>query len=548
MIEGVIIAALHLAALICLYPFEYEAFHIVLALLAWALLNFICLLLVRRPAVSAAMSLGIVIGVIVMSQFKWSITYMTATFLDVLVIDSDTFTFLIQIFPRLRWWILLGFGVGIPTLVLLWRMDRYRVPQLASLGGIAFCLAAIVPMSLSNPEKGFEPFQGVNHVSNFTRSGVYAVSQLMETGWLDAAKHAANPVPMTSDAVCKPAKKLPNIIVILDESSFDASSAPGIKLPEGYERHFTSFDGKRRKFEVESTGGPTWYAEYNVLTGLAARSYGNLKYYLTRISAGHITRGLPRALGRCGYDTYTLYPAQGDFLSARRFQTGLGIEHFIDQNGMGSDVEMHADSYFYDKTAELFQKRTDDRPLFVFTYLTANHFPWTNVFEPSLMPEWTAPGNTPEIDEYLRRQTMSAQDYRDFLARLKIEFPGEAFVIFRFGDHQPAISPGMLEPKAAPGVVARKMLLHDPLYFTTYYAIDTVNFDPVNMSSALEKLEGPYLPLLIQEAAGVPLDPSFVEQKKILQRCKGEFFDCRGGEEARRFNRLLMDAGLIKGL
>ncbi len=100
----------------------------------------------------------------------------------------------------------------------------------------------------------------------------------------------------------------------------------------------------------------------------------------------------------------------------------------------------------------------------------------------------------------------------------------------------------------AEAIVARKMMLHDPLYFTTYYAVDTVNFDPVNMSSALEKLEGPYLPLLMQEAAGVPLDPSFVEQKKILQRCKGEFFDCRGGQEARRFNRLLMDAGLIKGL
>ena len=46
----------------------------------------------------------------------------------------------------------------------------------------------------------------------------------------------------------------------------------------------------------------------------------------------------------------------------------------------------------------------------------------------------------------------------------------------------------------------------------------------------------------------MPLDPSFVEQKKILQRCAGKFFDCAGGAEARRFNRLLMDAGLIQGL
>jgi hypothetical protein len=53
---------------------------------------------------------------------------------------------------------------------------------------------------------------------------------------------------------------------------------------------------------------------------------------------------------------------------------------------------------------------------------------------------------------------------------------------------------------------------------------------------------------VVQEAAGVPLDPSFAEQKRIMLRCNGVFYTCRDGAEARRFNRLLMDAGLIKGL
>jgi hypothetical protein len=46
----------------------------------------------------------------------------------------------------------------------------------------------------------------------------------------------------------------------------------------------------------------------------------------------------------------------------------------------------------------------------------------------------------------------------------------------------------------------------------------------------------------------LPLDPSFAEQKKIFQRCKGIFYACGAGAEARRFNRMLIDAGLIKGL
>ena len=61
-------------------------------------------------------------------------------------------------------------------------------------------------------------------------------------------------------------------------------------------------------------------------------------------------------------------------------------------------------------------------------------------------------------------------------------------------------------------------------------------------------LDAPYLPLIVQEAAGLPLDPSFAEQKKILARCDGLFYGCANGAEARRFNRMLIDAGLIKGL
>ena len=95
---------------------------------------------------------------------------------------------------------------------------------------------------------------------------------------------------------------------------------------------------------------------------------------------------------------------------------------------------------------------------------------------------------------------------------------------------------------------ANRLLTHDPRYYTTYYAIDAVNFRPVNLSSALDTIEGPYLPLVVQEAAGLPLDPSFAEQKRILERCNGLFYGCAGGAEARRFNRLLIDAGLIKGL
>ncbi len=350
-------------------------------------------------------------------------------------------------------------------------------------------------------------------------------------------------------AACEPRAKRPNIIMVLDESSFDISAAPGIKVPENYQGYFKSTDGRQRSFVAKSSGGPTWYTEFNVLTGLSARSFGQLKFYVTRIAAGKISRGLPQSLQRCGYRTFSLYPTYGDFLSARNFQTSAGISQFIDMAGMGVNEDMQPDKFYFDQTLQLIaRERKAEQPMFVFVYLTANHFPWTTTYRPDLTPTgWTAPGNTSEVDEYIRRQAMTASDYASFIERLKTDHPDEPFLLVRFGDHQPAISQKLLEPKLPQSVLANRIMTHDPRYYKTYYAIDALNYRP-DMSSALETLEGAYLPLAILDAAGIPLDPTFVEQKKIMLRCQGQFYSCKDGAEARRFNRLLIDAGFIKNL
>ena len=106
----------------------------------------------------------------------------------------------------------------------------------------------------------------------------------------------------------------------------------------------------------------------------------------------------------------------------------------------------------------------------------------------------------------------------------------------------------MLDPGLDDAGLARKFDSYDPRYFTTYYAIDSVNFQPVKSPAVMDTVDAPYLPLVIQEAAGIPLDPSFEEQKNIMLRCKGLFYSCKDGAEARRFNRLLIEAGFVKNL
>ncbi len=158
----------------------------------------------------------------------------------------------------------------------------------------------------------------------------------------------------------------------------------------------------------------------------------------------------------------------------------------------------------------------------MFVYLAANHFPWEKRFRPDLTPSWSGLGNAPVVDEYLRRQTMSADDYAAFVAGLKKKFPAQPFLIVRYGDHQPEFSSYILDPGLDEAATGKKFESYDPRYFATYYAIDTINFEPVKSPAVMETIDAPYLPLVIQEAAGIPLDPSFEEQKKHhapLQGC-----------------------------
>jgi len=143
---------------------------------------------------------------------------------------------------------------------------------------------------------------------------------------------------------------------------------------------------------------------------------------------------------------------------------------------------------------------------------------------------------------------MSAQDYRALLEELAQRFPGEPFLVVRYGDHQPQFGAELIDASLTKSELAMRAKASDPRYLITYYANDAVNFTPVNLSSALGTIDAPYLPLVLMEAAGVPLEPDFAQQKVMLQRCGGVFYHCEGGVLANRLNRLLIDAGLIKGL
>jgi hypothetical protein len=541
------VAAPQLAALVLMLQTETDFGSRFGFILSWGILNFTWIALLRRPALSGALSLTMVVVLVLLSRLKHDVVQMTANFVDLMVIDRDTAAFLFTIFPGLRWSVISAGLVTIPLMYALWWLDPFRIPRLPAAAGALACLATLTGYSLTFPDEAWRGYYDDGYLSKFARSGVTAVYDFVHDGFMESDPAASERLKVPLVDSCHPAGRRPNIIMIHDESSFDIRAAEGVKVPAGYGSHFLSFDGKARKFLAESNGGPSWFTEYNVLAGLSSRSFGRFAYFVTRIASNRVERGLPLSLRRCGYETISLYPAFGAFMSARSFQTTTGIEHFYDARDLGAkDVE--PDAFFYESALKLMPQQAQHKPFFMFVYLAANHFPWETKFRPELLPAWRAPGNVPSVDEYLRRQAMSAADYKAFIASLKKKFAGEPFLIVRYGDHQPEFSPQLLDPKLDEAGIGQKLETYDPRYYATYYAIDAVNFEPVKSPAVMDTIDAPYLPLVIQEAAGIPLDPSFAEQKAIMLRCQGLFYACKNGAEARRFNRLLIDAGLIHGL
>src|SRR6476469_11263218 len=121
------VAAPHMAALAIMLETEADFGGRMGFALAWGILNFFFIALLRRPALSGALSLTLVVLLVLLSRLKHDVVQMTANFVDLMVIDRDTAAYLFTIFPNLRW---SAIGVGVVTVPLMWALwwlDPFRI-------------------------------------------------------------------------------------------------------------------------------------------------------------------------------------------------------------------------------------------------------------------------------------------------------------------------------------------------------------------------------------------------------------------------------------
>src|ERR1700733_1663499 len=119
------VAAPQLAALAVMLQTETDFGSRTGFLLSWGILNFFWIALLRRPALSGALSLTLVVVLILLSRLKHDVAQMTANFVDLMVIDRDTAAFLFTIFPHLRWSVVGAASVLVPLMYALWWLDPF---------------------------------------------------------------------------------------------------------------------------------------------------------------------------------------------------------------------------------------------------------------------------------------------------------------------------------------------------------------------------------------------------------------------------------------
>src|SRR5262249_61928625 len=89
-------------------------------LLTWSLINFLWIAIIRSPAPAAALSLTMVGLLVLLSEFKRDHLVETVTFVDVMLIDPDTISYLLAAWPDIRWAAAVGAGIGVGARVLGW--------------------------------------------------------------------------------------------------------------------------------------------------------------------------------------------------------------------------------------------------------------------------------------------------------------------------------------------------------------------------------------------------------------------------------------------
>jgi len=330
------------------------------------------------------------------------------------------------------------------------------------------------------------------------------------------------------------AQEHPDIVSILEESTFDPSMLRDCTIGALCKRKMFEADGRTRAHGFATMhvwGGGTWTSEFSLLTGLDHLSFGEAGLYAPYNLAPRVAYTLPRVLHAAGYRVIAIYPMTGDFINARNAYKDYGFDKFYDGQDYGLSWESPDSDLVqvFDRIYAQEKKTIGKQPLFVMMLTLRQHGPHMDPlksmpapFDKPLFPGRWKPKDLDDwlnlnLANYLYR--LSGSDAAIAHIEKTLLDSGRPAVLFHFGDHQPSFEGAIraLQKIVPPSVPDSN--------FITYYMLKS-SFKPARSGYSYPALDISFAGGLILDIAGVSKDAFFQANALMRERCQGRYLDC----------------------
>ena len=330
----------------------------------------------------------------------------------------------------------------------------------------------------------------------------------------------------TGGAAGRPA----DIVVFLQESQLNPAMLEGCpsdlcSLPAFGADPRTRAYGPLR---VHVFGGGTWLTEFAVATGVPHTSFGEGGDFAPFTVAPGIRRSFVRSLRDAGYHTVAIYPVRGGMMNARKAYQAYGYDRFLDSDDLGlsdgfqvSDQAMHAAAL-----RVLEQERRQGKPVLLFVVTIFNHSEHGVKLErvpagwvAQVKQRFAAGHDAEKLADYLWRTREFGRAFEQ--TREAVLGGSQPAVLAWFGDHQPPFTGALAARGAGQGPAAAA-----PARMLTWYQVSS-NRPPTDAPPARPSaLDVAFLPGVLAEAAGVPLDDLLAANVTAREQCGGLLREC----------------------
>jgi phosphoglycerol transferase MdoB-like AlkP superfamily enzyme len=504
-------------------------------------------MLTRRPTFAAVVTALLTATVVWASSVKRATMDMIVHAYDLFFYMSSwsTVSFLLSDYPGLVAKALFGAALIFALGFVLYRVDILRVARRSAALGLV-CAVGLSTLGWSGKgERRHMQFYFSNmYISSFYASWGETLSTLWNGTMMEAAPRSEAAALAIPDRCLTP-RKPPHIVLIHQESVVQPSLFPTLSYDRSVDAMFKSQDGLTHKLRVETYGGASWLTEFSILAGVSTQAFGGMRQFVQTFTVNKLKDTLPQRLAQCGYRNVVFYPMLRNFVSNDRFYASIGLEEIFDMKAQGAPTTQQRDRFYFDNAMAEMQRHvaTSSKPMFTYIQTMSAHWPYDWTFEPETKAAGGGPGTNPEMHEYLRRVSMAKLDYDYLMAELKRRFPNERILVVQYGDHHPSATRTLVGYTDDVDFEALQADADHPA-FITYYAADGINYavPPLPVHDAVDI---PYLGLIIQQSAGLPLSDANRERARLMSICAGRYDSCPRRSEILSFHRRLIDGGII---